>query len=304
VGRIVGKRKALCLFIGAGEKAYEGVRSLQKIFSLSFILFSFLSFQTSADEMKPGTKFQDCEDCPEMVVIPSGEFMMGLNPKVKMPPVYTKFQVPRRKVIIPRKFAMGRFEVTYTQYLACFDEGGCAHAPGAFGWGGEKQPLINTSWDRAQDFVKWLSKKTGEKYRLPSEAEWEYGARAGTDTIFWWGDGVGEMNAKCRACVRHVSYYLEAPVPVGNFPPNPFGLYDMLGNVSELVQDCFVRGYDHVAQSSSSKSYEIEDCKLRSVRGGNYGFHGARSLLPSYRGGVRPSVSSSARSFRVIKDIN
>ncbi|WP_417625211.1 formylglycine-generating enzyme family protein [Paremcibacter congregatus] len=279
------------------------------ILTIAGLLFSCLALNACANEsvstkeLETGQVFKECDDCPEMVVIPSGKFVMGLNPKVKMPAVYTKFQVPARQVIIPRKFAMGRFEITYAQYLTCFEDGGCSKKPGAFGWGGVKQPLMNASWDQAQEYVKWLSRKTDEKYRLPSEAEWEYGARAGTETVFWWGDAVGEMNAKCKACLHHVSYYLEAPVPIGNFRPNPFGLYDMLGNVSELVQDCFVRGYDHVASSNSSKSYEIPDCKLRSVRGGNYGFEGARSLLPSYRGGTRPSAPSYPYGFRVVREI-
>ena len=132
-----------------------------------------------------GQSFRDCEDCPEMVVIPAGSFLMGAPPRTT-----TNDNVqPQHQVTIAKPFAIGKFTVTFDEWIACLKGDGCdSYRPSDEGWGEGDRPVINVSWLDARAYVKWLSKKTGKRYRLPSEAEWEYAARAGTTTNYWWGD--------------------------------------------------------------------------------------------------------------------
>ena len=129
--------------------------------------------------------FRDCSDCLEMVVIPAGSFMMGA------PPGTTTDQMvqPQHRVTIAKPFAIGKFTVTFDEWIACLNGNGCNfYRPSDEKWGEGDRPVINVNWLDARAYVKWLSKKTGKRYRLPSEAEWEYAARAGTTTRYWWGE--------------------------------------------------------------------------------------------------------------------
>src|SRR5262249_12149416 len=144
--------------------------------------------------LKPGDAFQECsKDCPEMVVVPAGKFMMGspINEKGRSIP---DNEGPQHSVTIARPFAVSKFDVTFADWDACVDVGGCPQEgrAGDAGWGRGKQPVINVSWDDAQAYVAWFSRMTGKTYRLLTEAEWEYAARARTKTAYYWGDEIGK----------------------------------------------------------------------------------------------------------------
>ena len=151
-----------------------------------------LVFAQKQTNPEPGELFRDCPDCPELVVVPSGDFVMGSND--------TPYEKPERTISIKRPFAIGRREVTFAEWDQCADAGTCKYKPEDHGWGRGDRPAINVSWDDAKLYVGWLSQKTGQKYRLPSETEWEYAARAGTKTPFWWGKDAGSGHAQCDNC--------------------------------------------------------------------------------------------------------
>ena len=175
-----------------------------------------------------GTAFRDCARCPELVWLPQGEFVMGEA---------SSASGPRPVVAIRYMLAVGRFEVTFAEWDACVAAGGCRRRPHDAGWGRGWQPVINVSWVDARQYVAWLSRSTGRRYRLLTEAEWEYAARAGTDVRYWWGDQAGRGDANCADCGS--KWDGRQAAPVGRFAPNPFGLHDMHGNVSEWVEDCY-----------------------------------------------------------------
>src|SRR5262249_48690580 len=189
--------------------------------------------------LKPGDRFKECADCPEMVVVPLGEFTMGSPTNEKG---HRENEGPQHEVTISRAIAVSRSEVTFDEWDACVTLGGCLHSPGDQGWGRGSRPVINVSWDDVQEYLAWLSKRTGKGYRLLSEAEWEYADRGGSEKLYPWGDVIGKDNANCSGCGSR--WDNKQTAPVGVFAPNSFGLYDMNGNVSEWVQDCFRVTYD------------------------------------------------------------
>ena len=209
-----------------------------------------------------GEVFRDCTDCPEMVVVQEGSYMMGSPPDE---PGRWKDEGPRHQVTIGRPFAVGRYEVTFAEWDACRRAGGCSHTPGAEGWGRGNRPAINVNWRDAQEYVGWLSQKTGRTYRLLSESEWEYAARAGTDSPYYWGAEAGQGRANCGRCGGQQGGARTAPV--GSFPANGFGLFDMSGNVWEWVEDCGHPDYTG-APSDGSAWLKPGDCRLRMLRGG------------------------------------
>ena len=142
---------------------------------------------------------------------------------------------------IARPFAVGKFEVTFAEWDACLSGGGCSHRPGDAGWGRGKRPVINVSWNDAKAYVAWLSRQTGRAYRLLSEAEWEYAARAGTTTPFSTGRTITSDQANFNS--NRIGQYRQQTVPVGLFSANGFGLHDMHGNVAEWVEDCWHENY-------------------------------------------------------------
>jgi formylglycine-generating enzyme required for sulfatase activity len=220
-----------------------------------------------ADLLRAGREFRDCPDvCPEMVVIPAGDFTMGLSPgeiaavKKQVGSDWAKSEGPQRKVTITRPLAVGKFEVTFAQWDACVVAGGCSHQPDDEGWGRGRRPVIKVSWQDAKEYVDWLSRKTGKTYRLLSEAEWEYAARAGTTTRYAFGDFLNKSDAHFASIETK---------EVGSFPPNNFGLHDMHGNVWELCEDNWHENYEGAPLDGSV--WSGGDTSLRVIRGGSWG---------------------------------
>jgi formylglycine-generating enzyme required for sulfatase activity len=211
----------------------------------------------------PGSDFKECTTgCPTMVVVPAGTFVMGSPESEK---ARRNNEGPQHEVTIPKPFAVGRTEVTFAEWDACVGAGACRKA-GDNGWGHGNRPVINVSWDEAKQYIDWLSKITGKGYRLLSEAEWEYAARAGTTTAYFWGDDIGKGNANCTECGSQ--WDNKQTAPVRSFEPNGFGLYDMNGNVFEWVEDIDRRDYDDAPTDGSPWLVEGGDPYSRVVRGG------------------------------------
>lgn len=225
--------------------------------------------------LKSGDSFRECaKDCPEMVVVPAGEFMMGSAANERD---HYGNEDPLHRVTMTRPLAVSKFEVTFEQWDACVAIGACAHVPDS-NMGRGTQPVINVSWNNVQQYVVWISTMTGRPYRLLSEAEWEYAARAGTTTAFSWGDEIGKNNADCNGCGS--GWDSRRTAPVGSFAPNQFGLYDMHGNVWEWVEDCLHTNYEGAPKDGSAWIAQ-GDCNHRVVRGGSWAGYpvGLRSAL-------------------------
>jgi formylglycine-generating enzyme required for sulfatase activity len=222
---------------------------------------------TAAQELalKPKNSFQECLHCPEMIVVPKGSFWMGTG---EIGHGGGGNEWPRHEVTIAKEFAVSKFELTFAEWDACADHGDCWPQINDRGWGRGRQPVINVSWDDAKSYVRWLSRITGKKYRLLSEAEYEYAARAGVQTIYPWGDDIGKNNANCYGC--RSEWDNKQTAPVGSFAPNRFGLYDMVGNVSEWVEDCYYPKYETAPRDGSAYVEQPADCGLRVNRGGNW----------------------------------
>ena len=215
---------------------------------------------------------------PEMVVIPAGSFQMGYVHSVRI-----------------ASFELSKYEVTFEEYDAFTDATGHERAYDV-GWGRGRRPVINVSWDDAVAYTQWLSSQTGENYRLPSEAEWEYAARAGSTTQFSWGNDIGVNRANCDGCGSQWDDRQTAPV--GSFNANRWGLHDMHGNVWEWVQDCW--NYDYEGAPSDGSAWESGDCSVRVLRGGswnNYPWH----LRFAYRDGITSENRGNYDGFRVAR---
>ena len=242
---------------------------------------------------------RDCDVCPEMVVIPAGNFMMG-SPASEQG--RDDDEGPQHQVTIPRPFAAGKFEVTFDEWDACVRERGCTHNPGDQGWGRGKRPVIDVSWNDAKQYTKWLSAKTGKSYRLLTEAEWEYVARAGTTTPFNTGANINPTQAKYDTTQSYAGSVTGAfrrqTVTVGSFQPNAFGLYDVHGNVWEWTEDCVNENYQGAPNDGSA--WTSGDCARRVLRGGSW-----INLPQDLRSAVRLRPSSSDRynffGFRVAR---
>jgi formylglycine-generating enzyme required for sulfatase activity len=213
--------------------------------------------------LKPGVIFKECvEDCPRMIVIPPGSVVMGSPPTEKG---RSDNEGPQHPVNINYRFAVSETELTFADWDACVAVGGCPEVSDS-GWGRGSQPVVNVTWQDAEQYAAWFSRMTGRSYRLLSEAEWEYAARAGTQTVYYWGDEVGVNNANCNGCGSE--WDGKQPSPAKSFPANKFGLYDMLGNVWEWVQDCYHPNYD--GAPSDGNAWRTGDCRNRVVRGGSW----------------------------------
>jgi formylglycine-generating enzyme required for sulfatase activity len=211
-------------------------------------------------------EFRDCDDCPTMTVIPAGEFTMGA-------PSAELGGEAQHRVRIDAPFAVSKFEITFAEWDACVAAGGCrGYQPGDEGWGRGSSPAMNISWEDAKAYAAWLSAKTGKAYRLLSEAEWEYAARAGTVAAYPYADGLSPTKANYDASSDGSGpsdVNRQRTVPVGSFLPNAFGLYDMQGNVSEWVEDCWNDAYTAAVPTDGSAWVE-GDCKGHVVRGGSW----------------------------------
>jgi len=236
--------------------------------------------------------FQDCSDCPVMVRLPAGTFTMGVT---RGDPT----EQPGHKVTLARPFALGMYEVTVAEWRACVQGGGCTDMPHMAASVTDMTPVHNVHWNDAAAYATWLSKRTGQKYRLPSEAEWEYAARGGTSGRFWWGETVGVANANCENCGGF--YDRSAPLPVGSFKPNPLGLYDMNGGVAEWVADCWNSHYK--GAPTDGGAWLQGDCRKRVLRGGSWR-NDSDSLSVTSRLNYDIDVRYPANGFRIARDLN
>jgi formylglycine-generating enzyme required for sulfatase activity len=251
--------------------------------------------------------FRDCSDCPEMVAVPAGTFLMGSSaaetardldstmPRDDIPIVrgYLAMEHPQHAVNIGRSVALGKYHVTREEFAAFVRDtgysirGGCTlfanhryEQRADAGWQNpgftqtDRDPVVCVSWQDAKAYVAWLNEKLrGQRpmrddgpYRLPSEAEWEYAARAGTRTARWWGDAVGSGRANCDGCGSR--WDKKQPAPVGSFEPNPFGLFDMLGNASEWTEDCWNESY--LGAPADGSAWASGTCESHVLRGSNW----------------------------------
>ncbi len=218
----------------------------------------------------PGKVFKDCAKCPEMVVVPKGEFVMG-SPDNE--PDRDEDEGPQHPVTIGRDFAVGKVEVTFAEWDACVAGGGCkGYKPSDKGWGRDRHPVIHVNWEDAQSYVAWLKQQTGQPYRLLTEAEWEYAARAGTTTPFSMGQTITPEQANVDGNYTYNSsskgIYRQRTVDVGSFKPNAFGLYDMHGNVLEWVEDCYANSYAKAPKDGTA--FTASGCERRVLRGGSW----------------------------------
>ena len=245
----------------------------------------------------PVRRFRDCAECPELVVVPSGSFMMGSPPGEEGQ--YGR-ERPVHRVGIAEPFAVGVFEVTFAEWETCRRGGGCTHNPGDNGWGRGPRPVINVESRDAREYVRWLSRKTGERYRLLSESEWEYVARAGTETRYWWGDEVGRGRANCGRCGSQ--WDGERTAPVGSFSANAFGLYDVHGNVWEWVEDCLHP--DYVGAPGDGRAWTSGGaCGSRVLRGGSWSST-PRHVRSAYRPSWFVGERFSGVGFRVARTLD
>lgn len=242
--------------------------------------------------------FSDCPRCPQMVVVPAGRFIMG-SPH----PWHGNSngsEGPPHLVIIARPFAVGVYEVTFDEWNACVAEGDCnGYRPDDSGWGRGDRPAINLSWEDAKVYTAWLSAKTSEDYRLLTESEWEYAARAGTVTRFWWGHRFGSDNANCFGCGSRWDNVQTAPV--GSFLPNGFGLYDMMGNAREWVEDCWHGDYLGASMDGEARSI-AGTCGRRVTRGGAW-LSPAAKMRSASRAGFLFDARHESYGFRVAKTL-
>jgi formylglycine-generating enzyme required for sulfatase activity len=245
--------------------------------------------------LKPKDSFSDCpRDCPQMVVVPPGQFVMGSDPTESG---HYAQEGPQHMVVISKPFAVSKFEVTFVQWDACVAVGGCPAASDSE-FGRDAQPVINVSWDDAKLYVAWLSRMTGKNYRLLSEAEWEYAARAGTLSAFPWGDDAGNGNANCYTCGGR--WDNKMPAPVGSFASNAFGLYDMQGNVWEWCEDSWHADYQSAPQDGAA--WQGGDTLLRVLRSGSWEYI-PRNIRSASRKGVSPVNRSDNFGMRVARTL-
>jgi formylglycine-generating enzyme required for sulfatase activity len=245
-----------------------------------------------ASTLPAGAAFRDCPECPEMVVVPAGSFVMGSPPQE---PFHEKDEWPLHRVTLG-KFAIGKFDVTFNEWHICVVEGGCRENqnPSDQGWGKGRRPVIGISWTDAQQFVSWLSRRTGRRYRLPSEAEWEYATRATATTPFWTGTSIGTDQANFNSGPQRT-------YPVGSYPPNKFGLFDMVGNVWQWVEDCYVP--DYVDAPTGGSASKRASCLQRGLRGGSW-IDLPRYLRSAQRYKLLFSVTGDSMGFRIARAVS
>jgi len=237
---------------------------------------------TLVDLLKEG---EPCPYCPEMVIIPTGKFMIG-NPNGR------GIEKPVQQERIENPFAMGKYEVTFAEYDA-FAQATDKPLPDDNGWGRAKRPVVNVNWYQAVAYAKWLSEQTGQTYRLPTEVEWEYAARAETQTDYWWGIEIGQGNANCAVCGSQWDKHSTAPV--GSFKPNPFGLYDMLGNVMEWTCSEY-----HFTYKGKQRRCGPSKPSIRyAIRGSAW--NGDDMVRVTYRRGHKNSSQNTHLGFRLVR---
>ena len=320
-------------------------------FALLTVLMLGITLSAHASEGLRGSKFRDCPDCPEMIIIPAGGFVMGSPPTEverndpSSPPLpygaVNPNEGPQHAVQV-RAFAAGIYDVTRAEYAQFIHETGYAKSEDCWYSTGkpfdekgsiakspdntwhdpgfpqtERDPVVCVSWDDAHAYLTWLNRKVGGQttsarasagpYRLLSEAEWEYAARAGTHSRYYWGDEISHDNAnfgvaKCPPCgpLAEGKDRWNYTSPVGSFAPNAFGLYDMTGNVFQEVEDCYHPTYE--GAPSDGSAWVTGECKFRIGRGGDW-FDDAAILRLAFRDYEMPSHREYFSGFRVAKTL-
>lgn len=238
----------------------------------------------------PGHTFRDCDNCPEMVVLGGGLFSMG-SPASEVG--RGRDEGPQREVAV-RPFAVGKYEVTFAQWDACLAGGGCnGYSPADGGWGRGDRPVTNVSWQDAQSYLDWLNGQVGGlRYRLASEAEWEYAARAGASEAYGFGPRVTATQATFRA---------RQTTPVGAHEANAFSLFDMHGNVGEWVEDCYAATY--AGAPVDGAAVQADQCTRRVFRGGGFADQ-AQVLRAAARQAARPDQRAQGLGFRVARALD
>ncbi|MBF0355090.1 MAG: SUMF1/EgtB/PvdO family nonheme iron enzyme [Alphaproteobacteria bacterium] len=245
--------------------------------------------------------FKDCADCPEMQVIPPGNFMMGSARGHEN-------EQPEHQVSLAKPFALARFEITFDDWQACVDAKGCSRQPDDHQWGKGKRPVMNITFDDVTQYLTWLSHKSGKRYRLPSEAEWEWAAKGGVATSYPWGERMEEGRANCRECgAKPFGGFSSAPV--GSYPPNGYGLYDMAGNVWEWTQDCWHPDHQGASPEGRPRGPEaqplpgLSSCMARVMKGGAWYYY-APMARPQARAKNDSRVFSYVLGFRPARDLD
>ncbi|NOX84019.1 MAG: SUMF1/EgtB/PvdO family nonheme iron enzyme [Alphaproteobacteria bacterium] len=253
-----------------------------------------------------GNVFKECADCPEMTRLEPGEFRMGAPASE---PARHISEGPVTPVTVSKPFAIATTEVTFAQWDACIADGGCRYLPPDQGWGRADRPAVNVSFDDAKAYATWLSQKTGKTYRLPSEAEWEYAARAGSRGPF----AIGATGASASLAPTTANYnahfgyggkkgeYRKQTVPVASFAPNKFGLFDMHGNAWEWTADCWAESHEGAPQDGSAALGG--DCSRRVLKGGAWNTGGWR-LRSAHRIGKPHTAREYDNGFRVVRDLD
>lgn len=242
-----------------------------------------------------GGSFRDCTEsfCPNMVTLPRGKFVPGApTGETGRSPLDW---LPGAAPVPVAGFAISQHEITFDAWDACFRDGACTRWPDDMGWGRGGRPVINVSWQDAQQFTAWLSMKTGAHYRLPTEPEWEYAARAGMATARPWGEEIGENQANCAACGNDRNG--QGTTPIGSFPANRFRLHDMLGNVWEWTDGC----PQDPAPGTATASAPERECRERVLRGGAWSTD-AKGVRSAVRSGFPAGRGSRSIGFRVVRD--
>ena len=284
--RLVALLSILVLAVGAGLAAWWNQDRL-------YLLATVNPLRPEREQaLKPTDTFKECRTCPDMIVVPAGTFMMG-SPASRTTPS----EQPRHKVTIAKPFAIAKYELTFDEWDACATLGKCSRNISDHGFGRGRQPVINVTLDDARGYIAWLSHITGKKYRLLSEAEFEYAARGGRETTYYWGNDVGANNANCKGCGS--LYDFRKPASVGSFAPNGFGLYDMAGNVNEWTEDCYNANYNGAPADGSAWTSK-GDCNQRMTRGGSW-YLPPTDMRPARRLAEPIDKRSDTLGFRVAR---
>lgn len=261
------------------------------------ILLLAQAIPVQAEDNLPDSQ-PDCASCPNMIAIAGGSFTMGAPADE---PQSSWTERPQHTVDVPG-FLLSATPVTFEQWDACVADGGCNHDPDDQGWGRGTRPVINVTWNDAQEYVQWLSTQSGENYRLPSEAEWEFAARAGTTGRYHTGNCIDTDQANFQggapAPLCPGGVFREETTPVATFPANNWGLYDMHGNVWEWVQDCWNTSYNGAPDDGSA--WDSGDCSRAVLRGGSWSM-GGRSIRSATRAYDQRDVRIQYRGFRVAR---
>jgi formylglycine-generating enzyme required for sulfatase activity len=267
---------------------------------------------------RPHDVFKDCDVCPEMVVVPAGWFSMGSPPSE---PDRERDEGPvSYPVKIATPFAVGKYEITRGEYARFAERSGRSGEGGCWVWTGSKwnydpakswqnpgfvqrddHPAVCVSWHDAQAYVEWLRSETGQDYRLLTEAEWEYVARADTSTLYWWGDEIGYKNANCAGCGS--IWDNEQTAPVNSFAANAFGVHDIHGNVWEWVADCYREdAYETHNDYPSMVADRQNSCETHVIRGGSWS-DTPRLLRAANRAKYAPGARLDTIGFRVARTL-